>query len=961
MERDRGDKPDEAGKPRDKDFDTLMAMFGDNIPDELVELIRMMNESGGVGAMDLPTASRLFGGIFESMADKAKSRLLFDFLMQQNLQDRLRPEDLMRRKEKLEYLIGLRRKLLGFVEHLQSDDLRKTVLATHVSLDELRNKDLSRRRMNLMIGQNEFSKLPDALSRMIESDVNLAGTLIEVGERFFKETDKILPLAFEKSDEIKARVLMTEDILLKLEANVISFRDLLRNIMEKIEQWPKHCREIAQVVEHECQEIEDKYGDSDKAGKERPFSALFGRPEQSRDVPFFNNHGFLTAFLDECVDKIPAVDYVEGAEDSDEEDHEEGKQTKYDRRKMSLYAEYLEAHADQQLLRNMSKRLVFVGQGQFLNQIHRIFSSIYWKLKMFVLDDQDEQSPHPSRMHYHDMMQKTLAELSTEEKSERFEDFKIEPILDYLARLDFSKIPSAINQPRLQGVGEESDRRQRLLDLYTSIYHKLVEVAKARAEKAGTDGDQEDSEAEIVRDILRRSIQFEPEEHSEWMDFIEELMKKKAELTKKAEQERKARLRKDKESGNYCYEPQIPGVVGLDFRQVPTEDVTFDHVYGESWKKVIAMVTKMLETEELGYVYSVGAPRGRSRGNILLIGPPGCGKNEFTSAISSDPRVVGVKMTTERIMTPYVGEAEANARRLFEKALEKRQQHGKAAVICWDEIDALFGKSVMDNVGSQVKKSMQKALQSVLSGDKIYDGVYLIGMTNEPDRIPVEVYRRFANVEIIKALSAEERVGLVKHFLGGLPLAEGFEDKIDWANFMKISEHASGDMIGKIVDQVFEIFLGEFRDKHGRCLRTINNELRRMVVSGEKITPEKRAGLYASGTEVRVTPAIFDIAVQQTFSKADIQYAMCFQKEFYENAEAILAEAFKGADVRRAGMNYGDGDGSGGNGKMIFDMGSILSALSGLSGETAERFGEGVREQREKEVVIERVEKKDQS
>ncbi len=342
MERDRGNQP--AGKEKsqdDKELETLKAMFGDAIPDELIELVKMMKESGGVGMMDLPTASRLFGGVFDSMADKAKSRLLFDFLLQQSSQDKLRPEDIMRRKEKFEYLVGLRGELLAFVKHLQSSEFRKQVLVAVTSLDKLRDKDLLRKRMNVIMGQNGFSKLPDALARMIEADINRIGTLIEIGDRFEEETNRIMPQVVEDSDEVRTKAVMIEDLLLKFEANVMSFYDLLKNILETIERAPQRYWEITKGIEHECQEIESNYGDADSPDK-GSFGALFGSPEKSRDVPFFNNHGFLTAFLDECVDKIPAIDYIEGGDDFDEhgdDAQDKEKQTKYDKRKMALYAE----------------------------------------------------------------------------------------------------------------------------------------------------------------------------------------------------------------------------------------------------------------------------------------------------------------------------------------------------------------------------------------------------------------------------------------------------------------------------------------------------------------------------------------------------------------------------------------------------------------------------------------------
>ena len=119
---------------------------------------------------------------------------------------------------------------------------------------------------------------------------------------------------------------------------------------------------------------------------------------------------------------------------------------------------------------------------------------------------------------------------------------------------------------------------------------------------------------------------------------------------------------------------------------------------------------------------------------ILLYGPPGTGKTLMARQIGQmlnarEPKIVN----GPQILDKYVGESEANIRRLFGDAEEEEKRMGPNSglhIIIFDEIDAICKArgSVAGNSG--VNDTVVNQLLSKIDGVDQLNNILIIGMTN---------------------------------------------------------------------------------------------------------------------------------------------------------------------------------------------------------------------------------------
>lgn len=150
---------------------------------------------------------------------------------------------------------------------------------------------------------------------------------------------------------------------------------------------------------------------------------------------------------------------------------------------------------------------------------------------------------------------------------------------------------------------------------------------------------------------------------------------------------------------------------------------------------------------------------------ILLHGPPGTGKTLMARQIgkmlnAKEPKIVN----GPEILDKYVGESEANIRKLFAEAEADEAKLGVNSglhIIIFDEIDAICKKrgSVAGNTG--VNDTVVNQLLSKIDGVDQLNNILVIGMTNRPDMID-EALTRPGRLEVQVEIGLPKENGRVQ-------------------------------------------------------------------------------------------------------------------------------------------------------------------------------------------------------
>ena len=130
----------------------------------------------------------------------------------------------------------------------------------------------------------------------------------------------------------------------------------------------------------------------------------------------------------------------------------------------------------------------------------------------------------------------------------------------------------------------------------------------------------------------------------------------------------------------------------------------------------------------------------KKRSGILFYGPPGTGKTLLAKAIATDFSLNFFSVKGPELLNMYIGESEANVRRVFQKARDARP-----CVVFFDELDSVAPKrgnqgdsgGVMDRIVSQ----MLAELDGMSDGAEGGGGVFVIGATNRPDLLDQALLR----------------------------------------------------------------------------------------------------------------------------------------------------------------------------------------------------------------------------
>ena len=165
-------------------------------------------------------------------------------------------------------------------------------------------------------------------------------------------------------------------------------------------------------------------------------------------------------------------------------------------------------------------------------------------------------------------------------------------------------------------------------------------------------------------------------------------------------------------------------------------NVSWDDVGGLENVKDAVMETIQLPLER-PELFAKGM---KKRSGILFYGPPGTGKTLLAKAIATEFSLNFFSIKGPELLNMYIGESEANVRRVFQRARDARP-----CVVFFDELDSVAPKrgnqgdsgGVMDRIVSQLLAE----LDGMSDGEEGGGGVFVIGATNRPDLLDQALLR----------------------------------------------------------------------------------------------------------------------------------------------------------------------------------------------------------------------------
>ena len=165
-------------------------------------------------------------------------------------------------------------------------------------------------------------------------------------------------------------------------------------------------------------------------------------------------------------------------------------------------------------------------------------------------------------------------------------------------------------------------------------------------------------------------------------------------------------------------------------------NVSWDDVGGLENVKDAVMETIQLPLER-PELFAKGM---KKRSGILFYGPPGTGKTLLAKAIATEFSLNFFSIKGPELLNMYIGESEANVRRVFQRARDARP-----CVVFFDELDSVAPKrgnqgdsgGVMDRIVSQLLAE----LDGMSDGEEGSGGVFVIGATNRPDLLDQALLR----------------------------------------------------------------------------------------------------------------------------------------------------------------------------------------------------------------------------
>lgn len=195
-------------------------------------------------------------------------------------------------------------------------------------------------------------------------------------------------------------------------------------------------------------------------------------------------------------------------------------------------------------------------------------------------------------------------------------------------------------------------------------------------------------------------------------------------------------------------------------------------------------------------LYPLGWPKG-----ILLFGRPGCGKTEISLALANEVNAVLINVSPATIMSKWLGDAEKNVKKVFDKAREIASE-GTPVIIFIDEVDGLlqvYGNEIGGE--SRMRNQFLQEMDGLKEKENNRLPLFIIGATNKPWNLDIGFIRRFEKRIYVPQPNRDVRKQLFIHYISKLKEVYPVEN-VDYDKLADITEYYTPADIASIVKEV---------------------------------------------------------------------------------------------------------------------------------------------------------------